>query len=474
MTEIDQTVQLKEQRLLDRLKTRELMQQMVDAGDILKDSHVVLEGALDQTDIDKLHRYLVTGVPITETNYRLIDHLKVVSDIAGDISDRLIAANPQQYGALSRFDVQAAALLHDDGKRASFKWYHNEIAGDIVAEKIGVRQDILSNMPGVKYDLAFMETINGTYTPDDVERYIEGLSVEKRIITIADILGKRDVATWTLQKFDDVMKYHYASRGAVIDKVNQTSSDPSRALKTFASERMITPELIDFTGAVYERLMKWLYEEGIDPDNLQQALIERERHSPVQALIVDIGGVVIDNPDTEIIARVEKETGASWSDIEPIWVAHIQKVRTGKMSEADFLLEIQKQISISRLEPSLLAGWNVQFHQDVVSLLQKYKTEHTFKLVALTDTIPSHETILREAGVADLFDEFIPSTEVGVTKSTKTSFIIAALKEWLSPQACILIDDIEANLEVAKQAHMKVIQFRTAAQMEEDVARLAA
>jgi hypothetical protein len=392
------------------------MQHMVDAGDILKDSHVVLEGPLDQTDIDKLHRYLVTGVPITETNYRLIDHLKVVSDIAGDISDRLTAANPQQYGALSRFDVQAAALLHDDGKRASFKWYHNEIAGDIVAEKIGVRQDILNNMPGVKYDLAFMETINGTFTPEDVERYIEGLSIEKRIITIADILGKRDVATWTLQKFEDVMKYHYASRGAVIDKVNQTSADPSKVLKTFASERMITPELIDFSGAVYERLMKWLYEEGIDPDMLQQQFIDMENSSPVSALVVDIGGVVIRNPDMQIHEAIESKTGFTWDVIEPVWSKYSLMLQTGKMNEAQFITALNSELGTNAITHDILADWRVEYDDEVVALLRAYKESGRYKLIALTDTIPPHEEVLRNAGVADLFDRFIASTHTGVTK----------------------------------------------------------
>lgn len=473
MSETDQSDHLKEQRILDRLTTREHMQQMVDAGEILKDSHVVREGLLDQSDIEKIRTYLVGGVPITENNYRLIDHLGIVTSLSSRIADRLKESNPDLYGDINVYDVEAAALLHDDGKRTSFKWYHNEIAGDIVAEKIGIKQPILDNMPNAKYDIAFMNTIEGQYTDADVERYIESLSIEKRIIMIADILGKREVKTWGLQPFKDVMDYHYSSRGAVIDKVSATATDKHKYLKTYASERKITPDLIDFSGLVYERLFKWLVDEGIDPDMLQQQFIESENNSSVSALVVDIGGVVIRNPDKQIHEAIESKTGLTWDIIEPVWSKYSLMLQTGKMNEAEFIAVLNSELGTNAITHDILSDWHAEFDDEVVALLRTYKESGQYRLIALTDTIPPHEEVLRKAGVADLFDRFIASTHTGVTKkSSKIPFHIASIYEWLPPQACIFIDDIAANVENAREAHMKGVQFLSAAQTEEEIKRI--
>lgn len=71
-----------------------------------------------------------------------------------------------------------------------------------------------------------------------------------------------------------------------------------------------------------------------------------------------------------------------------------------------------------------------------------------------------------------LFDCFIFSYEVRLTKPDPQIFILAAERMEVEPKDCILVDDIERYCTVAEELGMKTVVYRDLAQTKADINRL--
>lgn len=89
--------------------------------------------------------------------------------------------------------------------------------------------------------------------------------------------------------------------------------------------------------------------------------------------------------------------------------------------------------------------------------------------VALLSNIDS-ETIRRLfPNFEQLFDAFVVSGDVGMTKPSVELFEFTAAKLGLPPEGCLMIDDLPKNVEGAKLAGMKAVLFTSQRQLEEDL-----
>ncbi len=68
---------------------------------------------------------------------------------------------------------------------------------------------------------------------------------------------------------------------------------------------------------------------------------------------------------------------------------------------------------------------------------------------------------LRERlGIHELFDAVVCSAEVGMAKPDPAIYRLAAERLGLPPEACVFVDDSEANVRAAEQVGMRGIFFR--------------
>lgn len=96
----------------------------------------------------------------------------------------------------------------------------------------------------------------------------------------------------------------------------------------------------------------------------------------------------------------------------------------------------------------------------------------TFRLkykVGLLSNIDS-DTIRRLfPNFEELFDVFVVSGDVGVTKPSTEIFEIAAARLGLLPEECVMIDDLPNNVEGAKMAGMQALLFTTQYELEREL-----
>lgn len=106
---------------------------------------------------------------------------------------------------------------------------------------------------------------------------------------------------------------------------------------------------------------------------------------------------------------------------------------------------------------------------DMVAYCQSFKPKYKVGLLSNVDSgsirqlFPNHD---------ELFDAFVVSGDIGVAKPTPEIFEHAAAKMGLRPEECVMIDDIQRNVEGAQMTGMYGIVFTSRQQLEKDLAQL--
>ena len=65
-----------------------------------------------------------------------------------------------------------------------------------------------------------------------------------------------------------------------------------------------------------------------------------------------------------------------------------------------------------------------------------------------------------DIGIHHLFDDVVCSAEVGMAKPEAGIFLLSAERLGLEPRDCVFVDDLDTNVEVARQVGMRGVLFR--------------
>jgi putative hydrolase of the HAD superfamily len=84
-----------------------------------------------------------------------------------------------------------------------------------------------------------------------------------------------------------------------------------------------------------------------------------------------------------------------------------------------------------------------------------------YRTAILSNADSSLRSRLRERlGLHELFDTVVCSAEVGMAKPDHAIYRLAAAQLELPPEACVFVDDLEANVTAAREVGMAGIYFR--------------
>ncbi len=110
---------------------------------------------------------------------------------------------------------------------------------------------------------------------------------------------------------------------------------------------------------------------------------------------------------------------------------------------------------------------NTEILKLIAILKQSYK-------IGLLSNVASNwiRDIFLTASEQDLFDDFIFSYEVRMTKPDPRIFALAAQRLNVPVEACILVDDVEYYGEVARQLGMKSVLYHDFQQAKTDLQKL--
>lgn len=452
----------------DRMYTRAKIAQLDTLGTpVIENTNLQKEGTpLGQREVEIARNLIQTIVPVDIANFRVHAHLQLTAKFARQITESLLKKDPQKYKDLSPNQIEILALFHDIGRFITHRFYRTDLVGTSLLKVMGIREDLMDNTPSIRH---YFHSPLDPKRPEDVQKAEDELSIEQKILQMADICGKRIIndegAMIGILTFEQVMEYHRDSR---------KKFDDIKRMTLWPSERQIDEKLIALTEQIYRKTKTWLKDHGVDVEDIRSQILKDEEESIVQAVIFDVGGVIIPKPNNSLLHRnLEEAFNADSATVKKLFDELLPKLQKGVISEDRFWELFSEKLGNpmpTKTNNLLMGDLSATVNADVKAIINKLKKK--FTLAILTDTIPLHSRYLEEHGVYSDFSPIITSPEIGVTKQSPSAATISALRLSLVPQACILVDDKSDNVEVSKAAGMKGVVFTSAQQLEQDFIRL--
>ena len=199
--------------------------------------------------------------------------------------------------------------------------------------------------------------------------------------------------------------------------------------------------------------------------------------NPYQALIWDMGGVLVRNMDPQTRGRLAAPYGLTSMDLENLVFGNevALKASVGQASEVDSWNFVQKKLNIppEQMPEFIETFFNCdKFDQDLYTFTMQLKPNYQIGLLSNA----SPETRARLARhfphFYEMFDVTIFSAEVGVAKPDPEIYLKIIDRLGVKAAACIFVDDFIENIEGARAVGMHTIHFRSSQQVRDELKEL--
>ena len=193
----------------------------------------------------------------------------------------------------------------------------------------------------------------------------------------------------------------------------------------------------------------------------------------IEAIVSDFGGVLT-SPVFESFVAWQEATGiplealgkamaeiAARDGANPLF-----ELETGRLSEADFLGALSRQLSSDLGRTVKLDGFADRYLKELGPnpRMIEYMRElrgRGYKLAICTNNIREWEERWRaKLPVDEIFDVVVDSSSVGTRKPEARIFEITLHRLGVQPAAAVFVDDLEANCNAARELGIAAVWFR--------------
>lgn len=190
----------------------------------------------------------------------------------------------------------------------------------------------------------------------------------------------------------------------------------------------------------------------------------------IKYILFDLGGVII---NLTVFERLSEITGIEdRQEVINYWTSlkSVADYETGKISDAEFLRQLKKDLGYSRSERELheeFKLWchsvNIQAHNFTIEMISEYR------IGVFSNTNPIHHQRLNEIWNTENLpiDEFM-SYKLGVMKPNDEAFEYVVMKLGIAQNEILFIDDSQKNVEGAVRNGLNAYLFKN----NEDLARI--
>ncbi len=206
-----------------------------------------------------------------------------------------------------------------------------------------------------------------------------------------------------------------------------------------------------------------------------------EPNSPIRAIVSDFGGVLT-TPLTEAFVSLQADVGISVEEFGAAMRAAADggelplfPLERGEITEVEFLEllgdgfeeTLGRRPHLHRFGEFFIGG--LQPNPPMIELMRELKSEG-YRMAMLTNNVREWEPHWRPMlPVDEIFELVVDSGFVGMRKPEAGIFALTAERLGLSAAECLLVDDIEANVEGAREFGMGAVHYRDPAQAIADV-----
>lgn len=183
----------------------------------------------------------------------------------------------------------------------------------------------------------------------------------------------------------------------------------------------------------------------------------------IQALLLDLGGVVIDIDFDRVFAH--------WAQFSPYPADDMRarfrfdgiypRYERGEVADAEFFAHVRHVLNMDADDEQIRAGWNAVFVRQNADVLQML-TYSAGRLphYAFTNTSSSHQQAWSHSypDVVGAFDTIFSSAEMGLRKPELAAFEAVINAIGCEPGAILFFDDMQTNVEGARHAGLQAVQ----------------
>jgi putative hydrolase of the HAD superfamily len=188
----------------------------------------------------------------------------------------------------------------------------------------------------------------------------------------------------------------------------------------------------------------------------------------IGGVILDYGGVIIDEDPSTFDAMGRPfgfEPGQVWSAFHDI--PEYRPSRVGAISRREFREAVRRSLgrlrgddAADRVLDAVTAYYRSQppIAPVMIELLDILRERA--RLGLLSNAPRGSTRRLEESGVAARFDAVVCSGDVGVAKPDIGAYQLVSERLGLAPEACLFVDDLEANVQAARASGMHAHLYR--------------
>ena len=201
--------------------------------------------------------------------------------------------------------------------------------------------------------------------------------------------------------------------------------------------------------------------------------------APIRAVISDFGGVLT-TPLLGSFAAFQDETGISASSLGTAMQRIAERegehplfeLERGRITETDFLAALRVELAVELgHEPELHRFREIYFdalqpNQPMVDAMRDLKVRG-YRMALLTNNVREWEPLWRGMlPVDEIFEVIVDSAFVGMRKPEPEIYDLAVerIGDGIGASECLFVDDVEVNVEAARELGMTAVHFRSAGQ----------
>ena len=183
----------------------------------------------------------------------------------------------------------------------------------------------------------------------------------------------------------------------------------------------------------------------------------------IRDLIFDYGGVIWDMR-WDAARELEREHGLAEKAITETLYGHEawRSIQVGAGDREAWHEAAHRDLErmAGRELPPLHAHWRDQQHLigPNLDLIRRLRPPYRTAVLSNAD-YTLVDRMKHEQGIFDLFDDVLCSADVGLAKPDGRVYELAARRLGLEPGECLFVDDLESNVEAARDAGMHGVQF---------------
>jgi len=197
--------------------------------------------------------------------------------------------------------------------------------------------------------------------------------------------------------------------------------------------------------------------------------------SGIDAIIFDLGGVLVHVDEVRALERFAARTGRTAAEIGEYLrrTSHATEFALGKLTRRGFYRVVAKDLSFDGDYEEFAQIWSEVFSpiEPMVALAESLKTR--LPRVILSNTNPLHiDYINRHYPWINDFDAQVLSYEVGLLKPDAAIYELTLRRCGLQGPRAVFIDDLAANVEAACRVGLHGIHYQSADQVRAELTNL--